>query len=231
VVKENGRTTEEHFIPRCITSIKSLDPGDEVELEVRQNLADLRAEQEYFAVVARLIAEIQREDKERSPEKMFEYCRDTASEIPLLLEDFFEMGEALKQVSKVSLTSAVSQLAESYLCTILDKFPARLFQTSDRPIELPPLDAYNIGHGIIHALYCMLRLEYLRRGRLGLGVCRRCDEVFAIERSGAVFCGNKCSHLYRSNEHYHLSGKAARQERAKSKVTNAGENPSRKSDF
>jgi hypothetical protein len=230
VTIENGRT-KRMFFPDVRVTVRYPNTEQSFELEVKQNVAEVRAEQELFAGVARLIAEIQRGDKDRRPEKIIEHCTQTARAIPLLIEErlFYEQAEVLMRNNKHrSITRALSQLAESFLCTVLNEFPARLFPTVDGPVELPPLDANTFGRGIKHAMYGLLRLEYLRSGRVGLGVCRNCAEVFAMERRGAIFCGEVCSHLYRSKDYYHLRGKAARQARTKLKVTATGDGLSTK---
>jgi hypothetical protein len=128
-------------------------------------------------------------------------------------ESFFEFAKLSS--SSRSLACAVSQYAQQCLCSVLDDYPPRLYWTSNGPIELPELDADNaIGRGIRSRLYYFLRLEYLRfKGRLGLGICRHCEEVFVKERRGAVYCGNGCSHNHRSLTYYYEQGRAKRQAR------------------
>jgi hypothetical protein len=181
-------------------------------LEVIQDLAELRREQKLFASAARLIAEIQ--TKKPNADEVFEhYSRLPESEDR---KHFFRVIESVSHRGG-SLASAACQRAQVALCYLLDRFPARLQLTKLGPVELPPLDTEFIGWGIKSVLYFFLRLEYLQIGRLGLGVCRQCDEVFAKERRGAVFCGGKCSSLYRGKEYYYEYGRARRQERNRNK--------------
>jgi hypothetical protein len=60
------------------------------------------------------------------------------------------------------------------------------------------------------ALYYFLRLEYQQRGRIGLGLCPQCHEVFAKERRGAVFCRPGCSRRFRSKVDYYERGRDRR---------------------
>jgi len=177
-------------------------------LEVIQDLAELRREQKLFASAARLIAECQ--TKKPNADEVFEHY----SQLPES-EDrkhFFRVIESVSHRGG-SLASAACQRAQVALCYLLDRFPASLQLTKRGAVELPLLET----KGIKSILYFFLRLEYLQLGRLGLGVCRHCDEVFAKERRGAVFCGGKCSSLYRGKEYYYEYGRARRQERNRNK--------------
>jgi len=209
VVRQNGRT-QKWFFPGVRIRYR-VDVPDGYDIVVRQSLAALRRQQEIFSAAARLIAEIQ--SNEPDPERIFKYCAQTAMTMDDR-ESFFDDAEALLLGSKRSLASAVSQLAQPYLCSVLNDFSPRVYPTSAGPIELLPLDTTNLGHGIKPVLYGMLRLEYLRKDRQGLGVCPRCNEVFAKERRGAVFCDKKCSELERGNNYYRDRGRDRRRQRA-----------------
>jgi hypothetical protein len=177
-------------------------------LAVTETLPRLRAGQRGFTGVTRLIAEIQSE--EPNPERFSQYH----AQVSALGEQevFFDLARF--QNPGVQLAKAASQFAQTLVCRFLDEYPPHLLPTTEGPIELPPMDPSFIGKGIKHVLYGFLRLEYLRTDRRGLGVCPKCDEVFAKERAGAVFCCEECSKLRRSLEYYREVGRSKRQEKA-----------------
>jgi len=183
-----------------------------VEVETTQDLEELRREQQLFGGAARLIAEIQTEKP--APDMVFRHYSQLSES---------EDGEFFCRVVKGAnhrsdlLASAACQRAQLGLCNLLDRFPVRLELTELGPVELAPLDAEHRIGGIRSILYFFLRLEYLRRGRMGIGVCPCCDEVFAKERRGAVFCGEDCSKKHRSAAYYNLYGRAKRQQRNRNK--------------
>lgn len=172
-------------------------------LVVRQNLRRLRFEQRTFSGAARLVAEIQCHKPD--PERIFN-CLAQLRIGPKQSFSGFARDRTLADVVEV---------AESGLCELLDQFPARLFPTTAGPVEFPPMDLRGSrGRGVKHILYGFLRLEYLRRERLGLGVCPKCNEVFAKERRGAVYCSELCSKQHRSLEYYREHGRARRLRKA-----------------
>jgi hypothetical protein len=181
---------------------------------VRQNFARLRLEQKEFSATARLIAEIQSNDP--NPERVFNYlCALPDYALlpdPAEKEIFFNAAKKLNRGQ--SLARAVCQHAQCDLCRLLDQFHPVLFPTTEGPVELPPMDRGSIGKGIKHVLYGFLRLEYLQRDRLGLGVCPHCEDVFAKEREGVVYCDEDCSKRHRSLEYYREHGRAKRREKA-----------------
>ena len=182
-----------------------------MELEVIQDLAELRREQKLFASAARLIAEIQ--TKKPNADEVFEHY----SQLPES-EDrkhFFRVIESVSHRGG-SLSSAACQRAQVALCHLLDRFPASLQLTKRGAVELPLLET----QGIKSILYFFLRLEYLQAGRLGLGVCQRakCNKVFVRDRRSDVFCGRKCSNLYRGLDYYYSAGRARRQERNRNRT-------------
>jgi len=183
-----------------------------VDLVVTQDLAELRREQKIFSGAARLIAEIQTEKPNR--DRAFEYYSQLPE--PEERDFFFSIAKNLSLHGQ-PFASAVCQRAQEKLCHLLDQFPARLHPTKFQPVELPPLDVQFAGRGIRSVLYFFLRLEYLRMGRLGLGICPHCSEVFAKERRKAVYCGEDCSARHRSLTYYYECGRDRRKERMKGK--------------
>jgi hypothetical protein len=172
-----------------------------VVLEVKQTLAQLRSEQKIFSGAARLIAEIQ--SKRPDAQRVFDHY----SRLPESFERdfFFNVVESTRHGR--SSSDVACYQAEVALCNLLDRFPAQITPTRWGPVELPPLDKKRAcGQGIRQVLYFLLRLEYLRKDRVGLGICPLCDEVFAKERRGADFCSADCSHRSRNLEYYHASG-------------------------
>ncbi len=174
-------------------------------LVVRENLCELRVRQKFFSGMARLIAEIQSEKP--NPERLFQYY----AQLSVLADRKIFFGLA-RGLDRLSPTNAACQYAQIVVCGLLDQFPLRLHPTSERPVELPTLDI--CGRGVKDVLYGFLRLEYLRKNRRGLGVCPKCNEVFAKERQGTVFCCEICSKQHRSLEYYREQGRARRQEKA-----------------
>jgi hypothetical protein len=186
----------------------------ETTIVVRQDMFNLRITQNTFSTAARLIAEIQstRPDLQKIFERL--NClwdlRWIHHEVFASAEQFFEKARAV--YPGLTLGRAVSLLAEGELCRILlNHYPVRLYPTKWGPVEIPLLDTS--GRGVRQVLYGLLRLEYLRAGRLGIGLCPQCHEVFAKERRGAVYCSEKCSKRHRSLDYYHEHGRAARQTR------------------
>jgi hypothetical protein len=169
---------------------------------VRENLPKLRGGQKSFSGIARLIAEIQ--SSKPNPERLFQYYTQLSA-FPPEREAFF------RNLSRGGPAKAACEYVQTVVCTLLTQFPPHLYPTSKGPVELPPLNVF--GRGVKHALYCFLRLEYLKKDRLGLGVCPRCGDVFAKEREGAVFCDEDCSKLHRSLKYYREHGRARRQEK------------------
>jgi hypothetical protein len=180
-----------------------------VEFVVKQSLAELRRDQRIFSGAARLIAEIQKEKP--NADWVFEHY----SQLPESegREFFFRIVESLRHRGS-SLVTAACRRAEVPLCHLLDRFPARLQPAKQGPVELPPLDTRFTGRGIRSILYFFLRLEYLRIERFGLGVCPRCNDVFAKERRGAVYCQELCSKRHRSLGYYREHGRVRRREEA-----------------
>jgi hypothetical protein len=189
---------------------------------VRENLQELRGSQKAFSGMARLIAEIQ--SNKPNPERFFQYYAQICHSLPER-ESFFDLAQKLNRSRP--LANAAREYVQIVVCTLLNYFPPYLYPTADGPVELPPLDLS--GGGVKHALYCFLRLEYLRKDRRGVGVCPNCDDVFAKERKGAVFCCEDCSKLYRSLEYYREVGRAKRQEKtAASKSRSSPSAPSKR---
>jgi hypothetical protein len=189
---------------------------------VRETLPQLRAGQKNFSSVARMIAEIQSEKP--NPERLSHYF----AQISALGEreaffDFAHFGNRGRP-----LVEAAWQFAQTLVCQVLDEYPPRLHPTTEGPVELPPMDPDSIGKGIKHVLYGFLRFEYLQRDRLGLGVCAHCDDVFAREREGAVYCGEDCSKLHRSLDYYRKYGRSKRQEKAAASKSRSSPNASSK---
>ncbi len=187
---------------------------------VREDLPTLRGRQKAFSGMARLIAEIQ--SSKPNPERLFQYYAQLCTPPPER-EAFFQ------SLSRGEPAKAACEYVQTVLCILLSHYPPHLYPTTGGgPVELPPLNI--LGAGVRHALYCFLRLEYLQKDRLGLGVCPRCDDVFAKERYGAVFCGEDCSKLYRSLEYYREHGRERRQDRvAASKSAFSSNAPSKRS--
>ena len=181
-----------------------------LKLVVRQNLRRLRFEQRTFSGAARLVAEIQCDKPD--PERIFNCLVQLQTEHK---DSFSRFARSLSLNSDRTLADAACEVAESDLCELLDRFPARLFPTTAGPVEFPPMDLRGSrGRGVKHVLYGFLRLEYLRKDRLGLGLCPKCNEVFAKERRGAVCCSELCSKQHRSLKYYLEHGRARRQKRA-----------------
>jgi hypothetical protein len=176
-------------------------------IAVRENLQKLRVGQKAFSGMARLIAEIQ--SNKPNPERFFQYYAQICHTLPEK-ESFFNYAQSLNRGRP--LANAAREYVQIVVCILLSYFPPSLYPTADGPVELPPLDL--CGQGVKHALYGFLRLEYLQKDRLGLGVCPGCDEVFAKEREGALYCGEDCSKRHRSLEYYREYGRAKRQEKA-----------------
>jgi len=170
-------------------------------IAIKENLQKLRCEQKTFSGMARLVGEVQSNNP--NPERFFQYyaqiCRT-----PPEKETFFDFAQSMNRGRL--LANAAREYVQMVVCTLLNNFPPYLYPTAEGPVELPPLDL--CGGGVKHALYGFLRLEYLQKDRLGLGVCPKCDDVFAKERKGAVFCCQDCSKLYRSLEYYREVGRA-----------------------
>jgi hypothetical protein len=166
-----------------------------------QSLTRLRRERQAFENAARLIAEIQSESPD--PGRVFKYH----SQLPACRDLSFGLVDRRGRQAQSS-AEKIYKDAQFALCELLNRFPPYVWPTSAGPVELPPMSA--VGHGIRHALYCILRFEYLRTGRLGLGVCPHCDEVFGKERCGAVYCSEECSHLHRSLDYYNKYGRDRR---------------------
>jgi hypothetical protein len=154
--------------------------------------------------MARLVAEVQSNNP--NPERFFQYYALICHDLPERKEFFGWLNRRQPRAN------AAREYVQIVVCTLLNYFPPYLYPTAEGPIELPPLDI--CGGGVKHALYCFLRLEYLQKDRRGLGVCPKCDEVFAKERAGAVYCGVDCSKQHRSLEYYREYGRAKRQEKA-----------------
>jgi len=191
-------------VAQCLTPGRS-DVG-----RIRQDLHKLRLEQRTFSSAARLIAETQ--SRNPNPERIFKYQGQLPNVVNSTWKEFCNAASGVDP--RRSLANGACLLVQISLCGLLDRFPPRLFPTFTGPVELLPIDPAGIGKGIKHVLYGFLRLEYLRRDRLGLGVCPRCSDVFAKERRGAVFCSELCSKQHRSLAYYREHGRARRQKKA-----------------
>jgi hypothetical protein len=199
------------WMVEAVPIAQCLSPRHSDVFVMRQNLRKLRLEQKTFSSAARLIAEIQ--SGKPDPERIFKYHGQLPNVINSTWKVFFNAASSLDP--RQSPAHGACLLAQISLCTLLDQFPPRLFPTATGPVEFLPMDPTgSIGKGIKHVLYGFLRLEYLRTKRRGLGVCPKCNEVFAKERRGAVYCSELCSKQHRSLEYYREHGRARRREKA-----------------
>jgi hypothetical protein len=201
------------------------DPHPQVLMRARQDLHELRIEQQIYKAALGLVVELARKAPEYDIDSAKERMADIARGVPDWLRQWNrekkERGEnPLWRVREDSIRR-VAALAKSgpdlllppqvdariVLCELVNVFPSLAFPN---PAEM---HSY-IRFGIRPLLYSVLTREFLQPRDVGCCANSQCRDFFEIERAGQRYCNDQCSRKQRQREYWQSRGKIVRKERS-----------------
>jgi hypothetical protein len=219
------------FGPVVCKSLKTLhvmSSGDERPVRIlqraRQDLQELKSEQQIYQAALNLIRELADEESEYVPENANQWIAEIArgiSDWPLQWKrEKKQRGvnplwraprESIQRIVAIGKTSraAISLPkvdARIVLCELINMFPSLAFPNR--------LEMYSyIRFGIRPLLFGILRREFLQPRDVGVCANTQCREFFEVERTGQRFCDDKCSRSQRQREYWQAGGKTVRRKR------------------
>ena len=140
------------------------------------------------------------------------------SQFALDVDGGWPSGVRLDDFLRGLKATTASECGWQILCRILNAFPPKLVPKSRGVVEIPPHER----RGILAALYFMLRVDVLRRNKIGTCEQRDCLKYFRTERYGQRFCSADCSRLHRQRDYWQRKGKEARTLRVAAKRQKKG---------
>ncbi len=190
----------------------------------RQDLKELKSEQQIYKAALNLILELAKEESEYVPKSANQWIAEIACGIsnwPLQWRrEKKQRGESplwrapresIQRITVIGNTGRDLILppqvdARIVLCELLNIFPSLAFPNR--------LEMYSyIQFGIRPLLYGILRREFLQPRDVSVCANTQCREFFEVERAGQRFCDDDCSRRQRQREYWQVRGKTARRER------------------
>jgi hypothetical protein len=200
------------------------DPPLQVLTRARQDLHELRVEQQIYKATLGLVLELARTASEYDIDSAKEWMTDIARGVAEWPRQWNrerkERGiSPLWRVSAHSI-QRIAALAKSgrdpllppqldariVICELVNVFPSIAFPN---PLEM---HSY-ISFGIRPLLYSVLLREFLQPRDVGRCANTQCRDFFEVERTGQRYCNDQCSRRHRQREYWQFRGKEARQKR------------------
>lgn len=209
-------------------------------LIAEQDLPELRREQQIYRAAVQLVSELQRgrevmpeairvlistivDEADLWPNQWWRERKIRIAEASLGAEPHWHFSENNRQNllkyrywadRDISTPFGPDPIRAGHLvvCELINAFPPLVYSWGNTPVEAPQPD---LRFGVRPLLYYMVRREYLQGG--GIGICgnNTCRQLFEIERSGQVFCGDDCSRHQRQREYWKVRGRKLRKEKRK----------------
>ncbi|HQR65847.1 MAG TPA: hypothetical protein PLB02_00435 [Thermoanaerobaculia bacterium] len=192
---------------------------EEGTITVLQDLDSARHDRAAFSDLLRLVATLTPEEPEerrdaRTGKRLVTLLR--GSEVGPLLRDLkrghgFLNSPDIETPSLPELSQLVRE-AHEMVCGEFNRIKFHLVPFLDstkkqwRLTVLPRV----WSHGILPALYLMLREDYIRGRRLGICGRLKCSSAFVIKRLGQRYCSDDCSRRQRQYDYYQSKGKFTR---------------------
>ena len=114
-------------------------------------------------------------------------------------------------LSELLNSSGAFDCGHQVICNLINAFAVEVQYFGNTRLEGPPWDSLRFG--IRPVLYYILRLEYLRRGRVRLCQNLQCNRLFRVERAGQQFCDEDCSRRHRQRDYWSRHGSKLRRKR------------------
>jgi hypothetical protein len=172
-------------------------------LTVKESLESLRHEQKQFALLVRIVQQVNRNEDadfetlarlltslEMDPAKSYDLVRQMA---PKVMRGYF---------TTIFSTADLLPMVHQVLCIFFSHYQPKPFWVDQKVIQLPDVDFT----GIRDALYFQLRLDYLAHREIA--TCLECGHHFPVVRRGTRGCSEACRRALRNARYWDKSKKA-----------------------
>ena len=230
------------FGPVAASSIEEVNTTDDWTLTAIQSIGSLRRERQTYAAALTLLVELDPkgtanpqtiqtclsqisegcrhwtpEWRTESEWRKLEHCRPPSWHFD---ESAWESLAFLKVSAErypdpkgpeILVSSGAFADGHQTICRLVNTFAGEVRYFGNTRYEGPP--AGSLRFGVRPVLYYILRLEYLRRGRVRLCQNTQCNQLFLEERNGQRFCSEDCSRKQRQRDYWLTSGSKLRLKR------------------